>query len=110
LENYWSAMGKYQGKSLNKYNSSNGIWEQFWIDNGGNTLKLAGGLNSGNMVLENKRETKDGPLQNKITWEKLEKGNVRQTWEVSKDGGNTWKTVFDGLYVGHKLKNGEMRK
>ena len=26
-------------------------------------------------------------------------GSVRQTWEISRDGGATWGTVFDGHYV-----------
>ncbi|TFH26541.1 MAG: hypothetical protein E4H10_06725 [Bacteroidia bacterium] len=38
LENYSVALGKYQGKSLNKYNPARERWEQYWIDNSGLTL------------------------------------------------------------------------
>ena len=34
-----------------------------------------------------------------IVWVDIVDGTVRQVWDVSKDGGESWKTVFDGLYT-----------
>jgi hypothetical protein len=34
----------------------------------------------------------------RITWTPGD-AEVRQHWEVSSDGGTTWRTAFDGRYV-----------
>ena len=39
-----------------------------------------------------------GIIQHRITWTDNEDGTVRQHWEVTKDGGKTYSTLFDGLY------------
>jgi len=36
---------------------------------------------------------------NRITWERLPDGRVRQLWETSKDSGATWSVAFDGYYT-----------
>ncbi len=33
------------------------------------------------------------------SWQLRLDGSVRQHWLSSKDGGQTWSTVFDGMYV-----------
>ena len=43
-----------------------------------------------------------GKINNKLTFFPLEGGRVRQLWESSQDGGKTWTTVFDGLYIRKK--------
>lgn len=98
LENYSVGEGKYQGKSLNKYNPVKQRWEQYWIDNTGLTLFLTGGFINGKMILSD--EISGDPKQgmNQITWEKLANGTIRQTWNLSKDNGKTWTVLFDGEY------------
>jgi hypothetical protein len=57
-----------------------------------------GGLDeSGAMVMTDVDRT-TSPL-NRITWSPNPDGSVRQHWEQSSDGGTTWATIFDGLYV-----------
>ena len=94
LENYHTPDGRYKGKSLNTYNRKTKQWEQYWIDNSGLVLKLSGEFRDRKMIMLNF----DGLKRNKITWQ-TEAQNVRQTWESSKDGGKTWTTVFDGIYI-----------
>ena len=97
-EFYRTPDGKYFGTSLNKYNAANGQWEQFWIDNSGFSLFIRGGIQSKKMVLQDVEQVEGKPV-NRITWTPDEDGSVRQTWDVSKDNGNSWNTVFDGKYV-----------
>ena len=95
----WQSAGPYSGKSLNIYDAANDSWHQTWVDNGGMLLQLDGGLEDGNMVLTGMRPGPDGsPVQHRITWEPLEGGDVRQTWDTSGDDGQTWTNQFDGLY------------
>jgi tetratricopeptide (TPR) repeat protein len=93
-EDYQSPSG-FTGSSLNFYDARDGLWHQTWIDNQGQALYLSGDLVEGSMVLAGAPGSK--PL-NRITWPALPEGRVRQLWEVSTDDGESWQTVFDGLY------------
>ncbi len=73
------------------------------MDNGGLLLELDGGLEEGRMVLSGQRPGREGgTVLHRISWEPLENGDVRQLWETSQDGGETWKGVFEGRYSKRK--------
>lgn len=95
-ENYQSLKYKYQGKSLNTFDKKLKQWEQFYVDNSGLKLHLIGGFNNNKMILSDCNDTNQNC--NKIAWTSLKDGTVRQEWQQSKDGGKTWKKVFDGHY------------
>jgi hypothetical protein len=98
LENWEGAEGSV-GKSLNVYNAAKKQWQQFWVDNSGGVLELAGGLVGGNMVLSGPTKRANGTtLLNRITWTPNADGSVRQLWEQSTDDGKSWQIAFDGLY------------
>ncbi len=97
LEN-WTGGDGYSGKSLNAYNSEKKQWQQFWVGSGGGVLELAGGLVNGNMVLTGTHVVRGKSTTERITWTPHPEGTVRQHWEQSTDGGQTWTTAFDGLY------------
>lgn len=100
-ERYTTPSG-YEGESFNVYDASRGVWHQTWIDNGGLLLRLEGGYEGDRMVMQgptvgaNRSET-----LNRITWSRVDgdPDRVRQHWETSTDGGTTWATGFDGLYI-----------
>ena len=87
------------GSSFNIYDATNKRWHQTWVDNDGTLLELEGGIVDGKMVLDGPGKGPKGEaVTNRIAWEKLADGRVRQTWTVSSDGGKTWTTAFDGYY------------
>jgi len=96
----YTTPGAYAGNSYNSYNAGAKRWEQFWVDNGGTVLHLKGGLNAaGQMVLSGERIAAEGQtVLDRITWTPNEDGTVRQHWEVSSDGGESWQDAFDGVY------------
>jgi len=51
------------------------------------------------MVLKSAAPAKKGAPIDRITWEPLPGGDVRQLWEQSSDGGATWTVAFDGRYT-----------
>jgi hypothetical protein len=98
-EHYVGARG-YTGGSLNIYDASRDRWHQTWVDNGGLLLELDGGFRDGKMVLEGETLDSTGAVQKqRITWEPLQAGKVRQHWQQSTDGGKSWTTLFDGTYT-----------
>lgn len=100
-ESYDAAAGPYHGESFNTWDAGRGVWHQSWVDNGGLLLKLDGGLRDGKMVMEGEVVRPDGTVSlNRITWSTIDgdPDRVRQLWESSTDGGESWKVVFDGEY------------
>ncbi|HET7176978.1 MAG TPA: hypothetical protein VFK21_13360 [Gammaproteobacteria bacterium] len=98
LKENWTGLQGGSGSSFNIYDAPRKLWHQSWVDSMGTLLVLEGGLKDGRMVLSGDQVQKDGShLLNRLTWAPQD-GRVRQTWDVSKDGGKTWKIVFDGIY------------
>lgn len=98
-ENWKAANGSNVGTSLNKYAFRKAKWQQFWIDNSGQTLELEGNYADNKMIMLSEPQITDKPLPvNRITWFNNADGTVRQLWEQSKDDGKTWTIAFDGLY------------
>lgn len=93
--------GGFTGMSINFYDRVTERWHQSWMSNAGAAVYLEGGVDeAGAMVM-----TDEGMLinevtgnLNRVTWTPNEDGSVRQHWEQSGDGGETWATVFDGIY------------
>lgn len=101
LHEHWQSLGgPHRGNSYNIYDRTTGRWHQTWVDNSGLLLQLDGGLVDGNMVLEGETLNPEGDrILNRITWSREEEGTVRQLWEMSEDGGESWTVAFDGRYV-----------
>ncbi len=97
-ESYTNAQG-YHGESFNVFDRSRGVWHQTWVDQNGALLTLEGGVVDGAMVLEGTTIQPDGSeVLNRVTWTPADDGSVRQLWQATADGGETWTTAFDGTY------------
>lgn len=99
----WQGIRGGRGVSLNTYDADLERWTQRWVGDGA-TLWLEGGLEKGpqadRMVLSGTepRTTPRGEVLDRISWTPLPDGRVRQVWEVSSDGGASWREIFVGLY------------
>jgi hypothetical protein len=99
LQEHWRGTSGDQGSSFNHYDAARKVWHQTWVDNAGGILYLDGGLKNGSMVLAGTRRGRGGkPVTDRITFTPRPDGSVRQWWQVSRDGGATWTTSFDGIY------------
>jgi hypothetical protein len=101
LHEHWMGKGGPAGESFNAYDASRKVWHQTWVDAGGNVLMLDGRFEDGSMVLSDKTlPGKPNPdVVNEIAWTANADGSVRQHWRVSRDGGKSWTSLFDGKYV-----------
>jgi len=103
LQENWLGAGEggISGNSFNIYDQATGRWHQTWVDSSGALLQLNGGLVDGVMVLSGERPARDGSANvlHKISWTPNPDGSVRQLWEASKDDGESWSVLFDGLYT-----------
>ena len=100
LREQWTGRRGMTGTSLNAYDAGTKRWYQTWVDNNGLVLRLSGGLERGEMVLSGDVLAADGKRQlHRIRWGRMDAGRVRQTWEVSADGGASWSVAFVGVYT-----------
>lgn len=101
LHENWAGKGGSAGQSFNAYDARRKLWHQTWVDASGGVLMLDGQFENGGMTLSDRTlPGKSNPdAINEITWTPGADGSVRQHWRVSKDGGKTWTTSFDGKYV-----------
>lgn len=98
LREHWRGARGGEGMSLNVWQPALGGWTQFWVGTGV-VLQLTGGLDAnGRMVMEGERRGPGGAARDRLTWEPMPEGAVRQIWEVSQDGGATWRRLFVGVY------------
>jgi hypothetical protein len=100
LEN-WSGAAGGAGKSLNFFDADDARWHQTWVDASGGALFLAGRFENGAMRLEGERPAagETPATRHRITWTPLSDGRVRQLWESTPAGRESWSVQFDGLYV-----------
>lgn len=93
----WHGEGGSAGMSINTWDGDRGAWTQRWVGAGA-TLWLEGRFDGEQMTLSGTRGTERGEVLDRITWTPLAGGGLRQHWEVSADGGETWKDLFIGIY------------
>lgn len=103
LQENWQGAGPggISGTSFNIYDQATGRWHQTWVDSSGTLLLLDGEMVDGAMVMSGTRPTGDdkGVALHRISWTPNPDGTVRQLWEASTDGGDSWAVLFDGLYT-----------
>lgn len=100
LENWHSASGG-TGMSINYLDESNGQWVQVWNDPSGNQVRISGNPTDEGMVLEGTIHyvANDTTYPFRGLWTPLPDGRVRQYFEQSTDGAETWTPWFEGYYT-----------
>lgn len=99
LEN-WTASRGGTGKSLNFYNASTGKWQQIWTDAAGGVTFFSGTYSDNAMRFEGESVgASGGKAPVRLTFYKLDSGQVRQVGEASSDGGKTWAVTYDLTYT-----------
>ena len=96
----WKGAQGTTGTSHNYFDKKDGSWNQLWVDNKGNVLKLKGGLDSGKMVLRSDlvKDQDGNPYYNQISWTENSDGTVSQLWELYDAKGGLIRQLFLGIY------------
>jgi hypothetical protein len=100
LHENWDGAGGGRGFSYSIDDRRTDSWHQTWVDDQGRLLQLDGRLEDGKMVLKGENlGPNGGVIFHQVTWEKIDDGRVRQVGSISRDEGDSWNTVFDGIYI-----------
>ena len=88
------------GMSWNFFDVGLGKWRQIWIDAGGRKAEMAGSYRDGAMRLDGEVVLADGRKWiTRMTLFDLGPDRVRQVAERSTDGGGSWTTTVDLVYL-----------
>ena len=99
IEENWTGISGFAGKSFNSYNPLDSTWNQVWVDVGGSTYHFSGRFKDDVMQLYGKTTINKKPVQFDMAYHfNRQEDTVRQIWKASNDGGETWNTLFDGIY------------
>jgi hypothetical protein len=94
----WKGTG--EGKSWNTWNPARKRWEQSWVDSSATPIFFTGQLEDGVMVYHSDQPQQDGkPYERRLTFTPLPGHRVRQLSQGTADGGRTWTTEYDFIYV-----------
>ena len=98
---HWTGAGGGTGSSINYVDKSTGEWVQVWNSENGTQISIRGGLTDEGMSLNGRihyvGNGTNAPFRG--LWTPLEDGRVRQYFEQSSDGGETWAPWFEGFYT-----------
>jgi hypothetical protein len=99
-ENWKSVVSSHSGTSYNFFDQNSKKWKHVWIGSDGKTLEVAGNYKDHKMTMVGTESSDDkgNSILNRITWTANPDGTVRQVWEQSRDGGQSYSVQFDGLY------------
>ena len=99
LTEHWRGSGGSTGRSFNFVEVSDSTWNQVWVDNGGNALRLKGGLTGRAMVMRGDWVAgASGRYFHRITWTPGADSSVTQLWEVIGGDGKVQSVAFKGFY------------
>jgi hypothetical protein len=90
------------GDSILSFDPVRKLWQQTWVTNYGSLMVISGGFEQGVLTLEGTMHFRSGKaVLQRISW-KAEGSGVRESSVMSKDGGKTWESAFDVLFLKHR--------
>jgi len=107
VEEHFAAAGPSPlvGRSLSVFIPRAGKWKQTWVDNQGGYLDFTGGMEGSERVLSREGKGPDGKSRlQRMVFLNISKDSFDWRWEVSADGGATWKLVWPIHYVRRQPK------
>ena len=101
LEN-WTGGGT--GKSFNHFDTRTKKWIQDWVDSQSQSVHFEGGVEKDGVMhyYADDFDAQGKPIKRHMQFFNLDKDHVRQWSQQSSDGGKTWHTQYDFLYIRRK--------
>lgn len=97
----WRNTAGGTGMSINYLDKATDEWVQVWNAEGGSQINIRGGMTDEGMRMEGTLHTVGAgtTVPFRALWTPLPDGRVRQFFEQSNDGGETWVPWFEGFYT-----------
>jgi hypothetical protein len=95
LRGHWRGAIAGQGEATTWYDRHTQTWQRVFVNDDGHSLRLAGRVEDGRLVLTGRNAFFDGRVGlHRMSWQPQADGSIRQLWELSMDEGRTWETLL----------------
>ncbi len=91
--------GTYLGESWSVYSPTQKVWQQTWVDSSGGYILLAGQFKDGKMALETTPKPSTPNVKTRLVYFNIEKDSFDWNYDLTLDGGKTWKLSWHLHYV-----------
>lgn len=102
LHEHWTSGNGGVGESFTTYSPTEKKWRQLYVGSGGYIIAMSGNFEGSKLVLVTAPHAgysnPNIQVVERWVWTPIDARHVRQTATLSRDGGATWITQFDGLY------------
>lgn len=97
----WTDTAGGTGSSINYLDKTTDEWVQVWNSGSGSQINIRGGMTDDGMAMEGTIYYVSSGTSTpfRALWTPLDDGRVRQYFEHSSDGGETWISWFEGFYT-----------
>lgn len=99
LVEYWQGAISGSGRAHMFYDKRKDRWELLYISDEGDVMRFAGAFLGESLVLTGENSMASFEGLHRMTFSPRPDGGSLQLWELSVDGGKTWKTIHEGTYV-----------
>lgn len=89
----------FKGKSYSAFDKTAGVWKQTWVDNQNAYLEFTGTMVDGDPCFQREFMQDDLKVIQRMVFHDIEKDSFTWDWEVSTDGGKTWKLNWQIFYT-----------
>lgn len=90
------------GESFSIYDASRKKWHQTWVTNRGQLLQIDGQFEGNRLTLQGPQAKAAGGFETVRGVWSPEGDGVRETAQISSDGGATWRPLFDIRFRRHR--------
>lgn len=98
-ENFATADGNFQGRSLSVFSPARGMWQQTWVDSMGSYLSFTGTFDGDTMELRTEPVERDGStVVNRMVFRNITAKSLNWDWQGSRDGGANWADLWTISY------------
>ena len=99
LVEHWRGAISGLGRAHMFYDKGDGLWHLVYVTDDGETMYLSGRFEGDSLVLTGENDFDVFTGLHRMSFSPLPDGASRQFWELSTDGGATWKVVHEGFYA-----------
>ena len=102
-ESFSHPASNYQRTSISVFNQSDSTWRQAWADNTGNYVDFKGVVSDGIRVFQAEAiMSGEEKVIRRMIFYNIQPDSFDWDWEISKDGGKTWKLSWQINYLRKK--------
>lgn len=94
-ENFTNLQNGYKGMSLSVFNPRTKIWHQAWTDSNGGYFNFSGAHEDGYKTFKtDTQKLGDKKIIKRMQFKNITNNSLMWDWEVSEDGGNSWRLAW----------------